>query len=196
VSVISPSAPKLDPRILRTRQMLTCALGELLTEKEFADISVQEISDRSTVNRATFYDHFPDKFALLDGMISGKFKLLLAERMAGAKGSCAQNLEPLIGTVCEFLAALANCPSRASVTAHYEKFDTITEAKMRAILREEITERLRADGFSESDANLRATTASGAICSAATAAPKGAEFNAAKFTQSLLPLVRPLLLKV
>ncbi|MGD1097474.1 MAG: helix-turn-helix domain-containing protein, partial [Bryobacteraceae bacterium] len=56
----------LDPRIRRTRQLFHQALEKLLEKKEFDEISVQDIADAATVNRATFYDHYPDKFALLE----------------------------------------------------------------------------------------------------------------------------------
>ena len=54
-----------DPRIVRSRHMLMEALAKLLTKKEFDDISIQEIADEATLNRATFYLHYPDKNALL-----------------------------------------------------------------------------------------------------------------------------------
>jgi AcrR family transcriptional regulator len=50
-----------DPRVLRSRQMLIKALLKLLARKDFEDISVQEIADEATLNRATFYLHYPDK---------------------------------------------------------------------------------------------------------------------------------------
>ena len=59
-----------DPRILRSRRMLMDALVRLLTQKEFEDISIQEIADEATLNRATFYLHYPDKNALLQAMTS------------------------------------------------------------------------------------------------------------------------------
>src|SRR5205814_10062730 len=53
-----------DPRVRRTRKLLRDALVELLAEKSFHAINVQEVADRATLNRATFYAHFVDKFAL------------------------------------------------------------------------------------------------------------------------------------
>ena len=54
----------VDPRIRRTRQLLQQALAKLLETKEFEKISVQDITEAATLNRATFYDHYGDKFAL------------------------------------------------------------------------------------------------------------------------------------
>ena len=39
--------------------MLHEAFKALLAEKGFESISMQDIAKRSTVNRATFYDHLP-----------------------------------------------------------------------------------------------------------------------------------------
>ena len=68
---IQPSNPaeNTDPRVLRSRQMLMESLLRLLSHKEFDDISIQEIADEATLNRATFYLHYADKNALLQAMI-------------------------------------------------------------------------------------------------------------------------------
>jgi AcrR family transcriptional regulator len=69
-----------DPRILRSRRMLMEALAKLLTKKKFDDISIQEIADEATLNRATFYLHYPDKNALLQAMTAARFSDLIAHR--------------------------------------------------------------------------------------------------------------------
>lgn len=55
----------MDRRSQRTRRMLTAALVELMLEKRFEDISVQDILDRADIGRSTFYGHFSSKEALL-----------------------------------------------------------------------------------------------------------------------------------
>ena len=62
---MSKKARKLDPRVIRTRQMLRAALVALIEEKGFDAITVQEIGDRAGLNRATFYLHYHDKQDLL-----------------------------------------------------------------------------------------------------------------------------------
>ena len=69
-----------DPRVLRSRRMLMDSLERLLKKKEFEDISVQEIADDATLNRATFYLHYPDKNALLQAMTESRFRDLLERR--------------------------------------------------------------------------------------------------------------------
>lgn len=58
---------RVDRRIQRTRQLLHKALIELIMEKPYDQITVQDILDRANIGRATFYAHFSDKDALLLG---------------------------------------------------------------------------------------------------------------------------------
>ncbi len=63
---MTPSAKnKTDRRIQRTRQALRAALLELIKEKDYDAISVEEITERANVGRATFYKRYKDKEALL-----------------------------------------------------------------------------------------------------------------------------------
>lgn len=57
----SDSEPKMDRRVRRTRDRLGDALIELIQEKPFDSITVQEVLDRAGVARATFYLHYRDK---------------------------------------------------------------------------------------------------------------------------------------
>jgi AcrR family transcriptional regulator len=55
------SKPKSDKRVTRTRDRLGDALIELMQEKPFDSITVQEVLDRAKVGRSTFYVHYRDK---------------------------------------------------------------------------------------------------------------------------------------
>ena len=65
-----------DRRVGKTRKAIFTALSELLQEKKFSKITVQEIIDRADVGRATFYAHFPTKEDLLIGNIENIFESL------------------------------------------------------------------------------------------------------------------------
>jgi AcrR family transcriptional regulator len=56
---------ELDRRVRRTRRTLHEALVELVLERGYDRITVQDILDRADVGRSTFYAHFRDKEALL-----------------------------------------------------------------------------------------------------------------------------------
>ncbi|MDR4947139.1 TetR/AcrR family transcriptional regulator [Neobacillus cucumis] len=61
--------PKVDRRVLKTQEAIKKAILELMSEKKFDDITIQDISDRANVNRSTVYLHYLDKYDLLDKMI-------------------------------------------------------------------------------------------------------------------------------
>src|SRR5271168_3645136 len=100
-----------DPRILRSRRMLMDSLAKLLMKKEFEDISVQEITDEATLNRATFYLHYPDKNALLQAMTESRFRALI-ERRAITFTDCHGALRAIALGVCDYLAETTGCPSQ------------------------------------------------------------------------------------
>lgn len=52
---------RADRRVLRTRDTLGDALMELILEKPFEEITVQQVLDRARVGRSTFYMHYRDK---------------------------------------------------------------------------------------------------------------------------------------
>ena len=92
-----------DPRVKRTRKLLQDAFMELLGEKSFHAISVQDIAERATLNRATFYAHFEDKYALMDYMVREQFREALGQRLPSGAPFTLANLHLLVATVCEFL---------------------------------------------------------------------------------------------
>jgi AcrR family transcriptional regulator len=100
-----------DPRILRSRRMLMDALIRLLNQKEFEDISIQEIADEATLNRATFYLHYPDKNALLQAMTAVRFRDLIARRGLSFT-DCDGALRAIALGVCDYLAETTGCPSQ------------------------------------------------------------------------------------
>lgn len=54
-----------DRRIQRTNRRLKRAILELIDERDFESITVEEIVERADVGRSTFYSHFTDKEDLL-----------------------------------------------------------------------------------------------------------------------------------
>jgi AcrR family transcriptional regulator len=112
----------LDPRIRRTRLLLLQALGKLLETREFENISVQDITEAATLNRATFYDHYTDKFALLECMVGSRFHELLAERGVTFDGTCAGGLKAMVQGVCDYLLAMprVDCERQRQMEPHME----------------------------------------------------------------------------
>lgn len=55
-----------DLRVRRTKKLLTEALLGLMQERAFEKISVNDLCERAMVHRATFYNHFDDKYDLFN----------------------------------------------------------------------------------------------------------------------------------
>lgn len=67
---------KPDRRIQRTRQSLRTALMELIKEKDYDALSIEEITERANVGRTTFYLHYKDK----EDLLMEEFSTILYER--------------------------------------------------------------------------------------------------------------------
>ena len=55
---------KTDRRVQRTRELLHKALIDLISERGYGAITIQDIVDRANVGRTTFYLHYSSKDAL------------------------------------------------------------------------------------------------------------------------------------
>ena len=116
---------KLDPRVKRTRGLILQSFQALISEKGFESISVQDVTDKAQINRATFYAHFADKYALLDFSINQKFMQEIEKRTLNACHYTPDNLRNLILAVCEFLFQL-----HQSVQPH-EQFESLVEGTIK-----------------------------------------------------------------
>lgn len=61
---------KEDLRIIKTKASLYRGLMELMKDNTFESIKISDICTASLINRSTFYDHFNDKFELLQALIN------------------------------------------------------------------------------------------------------------------------------
>lgn len=112
-----------DPRVQRTRQLLLKAFIALIQEKRnIHSISIQEIAMRATVNRATFYAHFEDKYALVVDWSREKFQRVLACQLPASSTLQRETLHRLILAVFDFMALSRRCyrPSNRQFELLYE----------------------------------------------------------------------------
>ncbi|WP_052890133.1 TetR/AcrR family transcriptional regulator [Thermogemmatispora carboxidivorans] len=94
-----------DPRVKRTRQLLLQAFISLLEEgRTIHSIRVADITERATVNRATFYAHFEDKYALLEVWMREKFHHALESQLPATSTLQMSTLRQLLLAVFDFLA--------------------------------------------------------------------------------------------
>ena|ERR1700682_3707166 len=153
------AAETTDPRIRRSRHMLMEALAKLLTQKSFDDISIQEIAAEATLNRATFYLHYPDKDALLQAMTAARFGELIARRGLSFT-DCDGALRAIALGVCDYLAETAGCPGQLAKMPLEGSVIPVVEN----MFRKGATDHAMAPGV---DPELLATTAAWAIFGAA-----------------------------
>lgn len=121
-----PNEQKLDPRVKRTRGLILKSFGDLLAEKSFDSISVQDVTDKAQINRATFYKHFQDKYKLLDYSISQMFMQEIEKRTLNACHYTPENLRNLILTVCEFLSYL-----HSECAQPHQQFESLVETQIK-----------------------------------------------------------------
>ena len=117
---------KLDPRVIRTRGLILKSFEDLLAEKNFESVSVQDVTDKAQVNRATFYAHFPDKYALLDYSIQKMFMTEIEKRTLNVCSYSPDNLRNLILAVCEFLGRL-----HTSCAQPHHQFESLVEGTIK-----------------------------------------------------------------
>jgi AcrR family transcriptional regulator len=87
------SPVKVDPRVRRTRRMLRDALVSLILEKDYASISIKEITERAEVAYITFFRHFESLDQLLMEVLDEGLAELLGHIETLAKQSETSALE-------------------------------------------------------------------------------------------------------
>ncbi len=148
---------KLDPRVKRTRNLILGAFESLLAEKGFEAISVQDVTGKAEINRATFYAHFHDKYELLDRSISQMFMQEIEKRTLNVCHYTPDNLRNLILAVCEFLSK-----THSECAQPHQQFESLIEGTIKNILFELLSLWLKQTGTKVST-DIPATVATWAI---------------------------------
>jgi AcrR family transcriptional regulator len=130
-----------DPRVKRTRKLLIQAFVELLREKGFRSLSVQDIAERATVNRATFYAHFEDKYALMEDYIREGFQQKLSGSLSVSEPFTVDNLRLLIRTVFEYLGHVRN--NQCQLSSDKQQVEPLFEATVQGELYQFLLEWLK-----------------------------------------------------
>ena len=175
---------KEDPRVKRTRGLILQSFEQLLAEKGFETISVQDVTDKAEINRATFYAHFHDKYELLDYSISQMFRHEIEKRTLNACHYTPDNLRNLILAVCEFLSNM-----HSECAQPHQQFESLTEGTIKHILFELLSHWLKQTGTKIST-DIPATVATWAIYGLASLYSHNKKRPALeKFVDEALPLV-------
>jgi len=115
------------------------AFVELMAEKAFDTISISEITQRATVNRATFYAHFADKHVLAETFIREGFEKTIANHVSGEEHTINEFLCRLFRATAEHRSTVhSECRSKAHSLDEMRKFEASTEVEVNAMLKERI----------------------------------------------------------
>ncbi|MBP1977003.1 TetR-like C-terminal domain-containing protein [Cohnella thailandensis] len=101
---------RIDPRILRTRQLIKDAFIDLLWEMDIEKISVNKIAERATINRVTFYLHYKDIPDMLekmaDEMMENIYRILRTSAPQSSEKQVLQEQEkwPMLVALLEHIA--------------------------------------------------------------------------------------------
>jgi len=103
---VSINDSQQDPRVQRTRALLRRALMELVTQKSFASLTIQEVTKRAGVNRSTFYLHFIGLHALLEDCVKdlfGQMRLEIYDKANQTRINNIEEYEPFVECVFQHL---------------------------------------------------------------------------------------------
>lgn len=95
-----------DRRIIKTRRAIAEAFWELMQERKFHDITVNDVAARAEISRTTFYHHYSDKFHWLEQTLREK----LQELTANYDDVDLQDKEVLVGRLTELFRSISSQP--------------------------------------------------------------------------------------
>jgi len=178
----------LDLRVQRTRRLLREAFMQLLAKKDFPSITVQDITEQALINRTTFYDHYVDKYELLEDAIRASFRQMLTDDTLLAMPFSADNLARLIVASCEFLVEL-----RHRCLPKVQQVFLLVQTQITDVIAEVLRVWISAEpkcAPDEAAISLQAAVASWAIYGAAFHWSQDAQRDPApKFAASALPII-------
>lgn len=96
-----------DPRVQRTRKLLLQAFIDLSDKKDFQDITIKDITTAATVNRATFYRHFQDKYQLLEKALEEVLHINLPSDVLAEKALSQASLLTIFTAVTAFQQSIS-----------------------------------------------------------------------------------------
>jgi AcrR family transcriptional regulator len=151
---------KPDARIRRTRERLGMALFELICDKPMADVTVQEILDRASVGRSTFYLHFTDKNDLLLSQLEVFLEVMsttLSER-----GEMSLRVAP-VAEMFEHIGGQNRIYRALSDSGHLHDFFDLAQGHFTRGIERRLRETKRLSHLSARALNARASAAAGSL---------------------------------
>lgn len=142
---------KTDLRIIKTNLNIRNTFIQLLNEKSFDSITVQNILDRALINRSTFYKHYSDKYDLLESITKDfldKFKSLVDVRFSNKEdiNGLLKNMDKIYESFYEEkFTIIALWKVRTEKIDVYEDMQTILKQKYIEFVNEYTKENINID---------------------------------------------------
>ncbi|MHA6531189.1 TetR/AcrR family transcriptional regulator [Paenibacillus sp. BAC0078] len=126
-----------DPRVVRTRQLIRDAFRDLLQSKGFDSITINDIAQGATINRATFYAHYEDKYALLEEFTEQAFREMIPEEVTNAREFTGEICDQLILHTHQYIVdfyQICRMDSKSIATIVDEKIKKMLQQTIESIL--------------------------------------------------------------
>lgn len=151
-----------DARARRTRERLGNAFLSLIAEKSIEDVTVQEVLDRASVGRSTFYLHFRDKNDLLlsqlEGFLETMSTLLSVRREQSVRVAPVEEMFAHIGEQNKMVRTLAE-------SGHLKDFFELGQGYFERGIKRRLLELNRPGKLPDPELSARAAALAGSLLS-------------------------------
>jgi AcrR family transcriptional regulator len=141
-----------DPRVMRTRKLIMDSFLKVSKKRDFKDIKIIDITTEATVNRATFYYHFMDKYDLRE-------KLIKEDLMMNALGQIDEEEELNEVLITKIFLSMIRYREKLETECkrNYQQLSSTIEAVMKKELQDILYKRLLKQNHLENEEYLRMT---------------------------------------
>lgn len=139
--------PRTNPRAERTRAALIAAGRRLFSERAVDAVTIDDIVQAAEVGKGSFYNHFPDREALLRA-ISGEIRSSVERAVGRANAEVGDAALRVARAVCTYLRFALDDVERAGVLARVHSGHTSLTAPLNRGLVDDIASGLAAGRFS------------------------------------------------
>jgi AcrR family transcriptional regulator len=141
-----------DPRVMRTRKLIMDSFLKVSKKRDFKDIKIIDITTEATVNRATFYYHFMDKYDLRE-------KLIKEDLMMNVLGQIDEEEELNEVLITKIFLSMIRYRGKLETECkrNYQQLSSTIEAVMKKELQDILYKRLLKQNHLENEESLRMT---------------------------------------
>lgn len=87
---------KNDLRVIKTRKVIFASLTKLLEIQNFNNLTIQDLCEKAQISRSTFYEHFMDKYDLLEHWLTQKKANAININRKDAYGETEKNINDFV----------------------------------------------------------------------------------------------------